>query len=154
VYEIRCLIFLPPRDRRGASNGGARDMTYGEEARWNRLMNAGIVGVCVECGGYVKREWATTRVRVGEYVCLQCGIVNGRWRRLEDLVPAESVIEAMRKAYEQLTSAGIRPEVQPFTRTVEWIVGQSLGRRWVREGQEWFEKAGLKVEDGYVVKEG
>ena len=122
---------------------------YGDGGYQARLKNGAVVGQC-ECGGEVKRVYSS-RARVGELVCLRCGTVNPRFRRVE--LDDEEVVRAMRTAYEEISRRLGEQELdgQAWLRVVEFLLGQSIPTwLWRKEAERWLEKAGLEIVMGYV----
>lgn len=126
------------------------ETVYGEVGYRQKLKNGAIVGYCIECGGEVKRVFSS-RVRVSELVCMRCGIVNPRFKRVE--LDDEEVIRAMRTAYEEISRRleDVELDGNAWLRVVEYVLGQSIPvGLWKRKGAEWIEKAGLEVVCGMV----
>lgn len=128
------------------------DAVYGEVGYRQRMKNGSIVGYCMECGGEVKRVFSS-RVRVSELVCMKCGVVNPRLRRVE--LDDEEIVRAMRSAYEEISKRLGEDELDgnAWLRVVEYVLGQSIPTGlWKRKGVKWLDEAGLEVVDGMVRK--
>jgi len=125
--------------------GGDR-MTYGEKIVMKRLENGKVVGKC-ECGGIIKILYTSRYTR--ETICIKCGTVNPRRKRVT--YKEEDIINAMRRAYEQLVARGIQPEPTAFANVIEWLIGTSIPVAvWKQEGLKWLTKAGLRIEEGVI----
>jgi len=121
-------------------------MTYGEKAVMKKLKNGRVVGEC-KCGGTIKVLYVSRYER--ETICMKCGEVNPKKRR--DKYLEEDVVNAMKRAYEQLTARGIQPEATAFARVVEWMIGRRIPVAvWRQEGLKWLTKAGLRIEEGVI----